>query len=154
MDKKYLLLPILLFINLAVSAQNISVQSFKPLPNDLDARVHHPMRDQNGQLCAIIKVVTTQTNFEWEPDGLGIMAAQPKTGEYWLYVPRGARRLTIKHPQLGLLRNYMYPVAIEEATVYEMVLATGRVETIVVDAEIPTQWLVINTQPEGANRVY
>ena len=46
---------------LQVGAQQINVQSFRFLENDLDARVNHPIRDQNGELCAIIKVVTTRT---------------------------------------------------------------------------------------------
>ena len=72
-------------------SQNISVESFRLLENDLDARVNYPKRDQNGELCAIIKVVTPEMDFEWDSDALGIVSAERKTGEYWLYVPRGAR---------------------------------------------------------------
>ena len=131
-------------------AQQISVASFQLLENDLDARVNHPIRDQNGELCAIIKVVTTQTGFEWEPDGLGIVAAERKTGEYWLYVPRGAQRVTIKHDQLGILRNFRYPLAITAASVYEMVLTTAEVEVVVREREIESQWIAISSNPEGA----
>ncbi len=140
-----------LCLSSSLLSPNISVKSFRLLENDLDARVHHPKRDQNGEVCAIIKVVTTQTDFDWEPDALGIVAAERKTGEYWLYVPRGARRLTIKHDKLGILRNYQYPVAIQAATVYVMELITARVTTIVEEEIIPTQWLVITSEPDGAD---
>jgi len=127
----------------------ITVKSFRKLESDLTARIDAPKLDQNGQVCAIIKVVTDQKDFVWEPDGLGIMAADYKTGEYWLYVPFGAKRLTIKHPQLGILRDYLYPLSIEKATVYEMVLITGRVEITVVE-EISSKYLVIRPQPDNA----
>ena len=59
-------------------AQNISVLSFKVLPTDLDARVNFPVRDQNGDVCALIKVVTTETGFNWDGDQLGIMKVENK----------------------------------------------------------------------------
>ena len=117
----------------------------------MTARIDAPKKDQNGDFCAIIKVVTLQTGFIWEPDGLGIFSAEYKTGEYWLYVPYGAKRLTIKHEKLGILRDYMYPVPIEKSVVYIMELTTGKVTTTVEAEQIASQWLVINTEPTGAD---
>ncbi len=151
MKKLFFVLILILSCFAASGQNNISVLSFQPLPNDLDARLHHPRRDQNGELSAIIKVVTTQTGFEWEPDGLGIVASVPKTGEIWLYVPRGARRITIKHPHLGILRNYYYDHPIEAGSVYEMVLSTAEVELVVKESEVVLQWFSILSEPEGAN---
>lgn len=131
-------------------AQQISVKSFRKLETDLDARVYNPKTDQNGDVCAIIKVVTTQTGFTWDPDGLGIIAAVTKVGEYWLYVPYGAKRLSIHHPTLGILRDYIYSLPIEKATVYELVLTTGKVITTV-DETIATKFLIITTNPAGAD---
>ncbi len=132
-------------------SQNISVESFRLLEKDLDARVNFPKRDQNGEVCAIIKVVTPETDFVWDSDALGIVSAERKTGEYWLYVPRGARFLTIKHDLLGILREYQYPIPIQSATVYEMKLITAEIEKIVKKTEIITQWLAIDSEPKGAN---
>ncbi|MEI6138648.1 MAG: formylglycine-generating enzyme family protein, partial [Mariniphaga sp.] len=87
----------------------------------------------------------------WEPDALGIISADYKTGEYWLYVPFGARRLTIKHEKLGILRDYMYPIPIEKAGVYIMELTTGKVTTTVEPEQIVSQWLVINSVPSGTD---
>ena len=142
---------IMLLLPIITIGQNISVQSFKHLPNDMDARVNHPKTDQNGDKCAIIKVVTTEQGFTWEGDMFGIVATEHKTAEYWLYVPHGAKRLTIKHPQLGILRDYIYTESIKEANVYEMVLSTGKVTTIIEDVEIPMQWLVIKSEPSEAD---
>ncbi len=136
----------------AFAQSSVKVESFQMLPNDLDARVHYPQKDQNGETCAIIKVVTTQTGFEWEPDGLGIVDAPYKTGEYWLYVPRGARRLTIKHRNFGVLRNYHYTLPIEAATVYEMVLDIDDTNMDDDDDDIIiSQWLTVESQPTDAD---
>jgi hypothetical protein len=119
------------------------------LPNDMDARVNFQKKDQNGDVCAIIKVVTTETGFSWDGDQLGITKVEKKVGEYWLYVPFGAKRLTIKHSQLGILRDYRYEEAIQKATVYELVLVSGKVATTVIPVE--PVWLTIRSTPDGAD---
>ena len=133
--KRHLFLLIVLFITSlqqTLSAQNISVKSFQPLPNDLTARVDAVTND-NGQTCALVKIVTTERGFEFDPDGLGMCGSvdESHAGEVWIWLSPGARRITIRHKTLGVLRDYEYPVAIESACTYEMVLVTGRVTTIV-----------------------
>jgi uncharacterized protein (TIGR02145 family) len=152
MKKKITLIISVFLISFLFSfAQNISVKSFQSLPNDQTARVYNPVKDQNGEKAALIKVVTNQTGFVWEGGALGITKVEKKTGEYWVYIPRGSKKITIKHDQLGVLRDYRYPEAIKEATTYEMVLTTANVKTVVEEREIPSQWLVIHSEPEGAN---
>lgn len=129
----------------------LAVQSFRLLENDLTAQVTHPEIDQNGEKAALIKVVTTQTGFEFEGGMLGIVKTLQKTAEIWVYVPHKAKAITIKHPHLGVLRNYAYPIPIEKARTYEMVLVSGTVETVVKPAEIPTQWLIIDSKPAEAD---
>ena len=146
--KSVLGIVLLFFVSLA-EAQQISVQSFRKLENDLSARGSEGRTDQNGDRCAIIKVVTPGTDFVFEPDALGTMGTVQKTGEIWLYVPYGAKHLTIKHLDLGILRNYAYPERIEKACVYEMILTTGRVKTVV-EEDVGGQWLVIMAEPQEA----
>ncbi|MEI6139240.1 MAG: hypothetical protein WCP85_08245, partial [Mariniphaga sp.] len=60
------LLPLLLLLSFSSTLhaqQMIGVKSFEPRVNDITARVEAPKKDQNGDLCAIIKVVTNQTGF-------------------------------------------------------------------------------------------
>ena len=133
------------------SFQSINVKSFKILENDLDARVNYPKRDQNGEVCAIIKVVTTATGLTFDIGSLGVVATEQKVGEVWVYVPRGAQRITISHQQLGVLRNYAFPESIKSATVYELVLVTADVIVTLKEREIATQWLAVSSTPEGAN---
>ena len=146
---KFLLFVILVMSVSLAEAQQLSVKSFRKLENDLSARGSEGRTDQNGDRCAIIKIVTTESGFDFDPDALGSMGSIQKKGEIWLYVPYGARRLTIRHAQLGMLRDYAYPERIEKACVYELVLTTGRVRTVV-EEEIGGQWLVLTTEPEEA----
>src|SRR6218665_3848309 len=140
---KFLFTIVLAFftVHLLTAQQHIAVKSFRVLENDLDARTNFPIKDQNGDVCAIIKAVTTETGFDWAGDQLGIVKTLQKKGEIWIYVPFGAKRITISHAALGVLRNYAYPLHIEKAAVYEMTLTTGKVVTAVQEEKIKTAWL-------------
>lgn len=146
---RMVILTFILLLSGWVEAQQISVKSFRKLESDLSARGKEGRTDQNGDKCAIIKVVTTESGFVFEPDALGLAGSVKKTGEIWLYVPYGAKRLTIKHDKLGVLRDYFYPERIEKACVYELVLTTGRIVTTV-EEDISGQWLVITADPPEA----
>ncbi len=148
MTRIYLILLFIASQYLAIS-QTIAVKSFTKLPNDMDARVNFPIKDANGETCALIKVVTGETGFSFDGGSVGVWKTEKKTGEWWVYVMRGTKYLTILHDKLGVLRNWPYPEPIEQATVYEMVLTTGTVTTIVED-QILSQWLVITTEPADA----
>jgi len=134
----------MVFAGTAMFAQQLSVKSFRYLEKDLDARVNFPLKDQNGDICAIVKVVTTQKGFSFDGGMTGIVKTIEKPSEIWVYVPWGLKRLSIFHPQLGQLRDYILPISIEKACAYELVLVSGRIETTVVE-EITTQWLLIKS---------
>ncbi|MDD3740094.1 MAG: PEGA domain-containing protein [Bacteroidales bacterium] len=131
-------------------AQQISVASFERRDNDLDARVNYPVKDQNNDVCALIKIETTQTGFVFEGGQLGITKTEQKVGEYWVYLPYGSKIITIKHQQLGVLRDYAFPIYIDKATVYLMKLTTGKVTVVVEEPEIITEWIVIESTPSEA----
>ncbi len=132
-------------------AQQISVKSFRSLPNDMDARQNYPLKDQNGEICAIIKVVTAEKNFRFDIGTLGITKTEQMVGEIWVYVPHGARRISIFHDKLGVVRDYFFTEPITEGTCYELVLVSGKVVTSVVENEVESQWLIINSEPTGAD---
>jgi hypothetical protein len=98
-------------------AQAFRVSSFGLLETDLTARVH-PEKDLNGDACALIKVVMDK-HFEFSGP-LGIVKRLDKTAEIWLYVPAGTERLTISHPQWGMIRDYVLPMPLKGLTTYEM----------------------------------
>lgn len=144
-----------LAVTVTEPVEEIAVTKFSCLTNDLTARVIAPKRDQNNEVCAIIKIVTKDKSLFFEPDALGITAREDQPGEIWLYVPRGAKRITIKHERFGIIRNYFYPESINEATVYEMQLFVpedkdGRVVERVVEKLATAQALMMNYSPATA----
>lgn len=149
---RFKLLLLFLFLGMfVVEAQNkIQVTSFQRMETDVTARVTAPRNDQNGDVCALIRIVTTAKDLMFEADALGITARENKTGEIWLYVPHGARRISIMHNDYGVLRNYFYPDIIEKAAVYEMELGVGdAMQKTNIDTN--TQLLVIRPEPAAAD---
>jgi len=131
-------------------AQTISISSFKLLDTDLTANTAGTMeQDQNGEIAALIKVVTTQTGFTFDGGSLGIVKTVQKPSEIWVYVPRGLKKITISHPQLGMLRDYYLNIPIEAARTYEMILITGEVQTVVKQSRT-LQYIVFQLKPQHA----
>ena len=131
-------------------AQELSVQSFMLAETDLTANTPGTMvQDQNGNVCALIKVETTQKGFTFDVGVLGVMSVVEKPAEIWVYVPFGVRKITIQHPQLGMLRDYQIPCAIEKGRTYIMKLTAGNVRTIVEHA-VTRQFLYVELDPADA----
>lgn len=145
---KILSLFMLLFSLHLVSYAQIDVVSLKKLA-DSDARVGGTVkRDQNGEKCAIIKVSVKGDGYSFEGDANGIVALTKQTGEYWVYVPYGSKRLTIKHNQHGVKR-YTYKLPISKATCYELKLVTAEVTTVV-RKKASSNFISIISEPDDA----
>ncbi len=108
-----------LFCQARMFSQEFSVASFQVLPNDVSAFIHH-VRDLNDEACALIKV-EAPSDFAFSTP-LGIVKRKDEVGEIWLYVPRGTKMLTLKHPQWGVIRDYKLGKPLESRMTYEMKL--------------------------------
>lgn len=119
-----------LFMSLSSAAgvwsQQFSVLSFRNLPNDVSAFIN-PVRDLNGEDCALLKVVAPADFVFSTP--LGIVKRIDKTGEIWLYLPRGSKKITVKHAEWGVLRDYEFPSKLENHKTYEITLKSPQPET-------------------------
>ena len=102
------------------------VVSFRKLDWDLDARSNYPMMDQNGRKAALIKVVIPNDNFDFDVGIMGIVGVRQEIGEIWVYVPEGVRKMTIRHKDYGIIRDYQFGIPIESAAVYELLLEVHR----------------------------
>lgn len=110
---------IILLSAFTAKAQEMSVRQFFEAPTDLTANTPGTMvKDQNGEVCALIKVETTLDGFSWDVGSLGVMDTKRVGGEIWVYVPFGVRKITISHPQLGVIRDYHFPSPLEKARTY------------------------------------
>ncbi len=151
MKKLYFLIAFLMLSAGALLGQSISVKSFKALPMDMTASSLEGKRiDQNGDVAALIKIVTTETGFTFEGGTLGIVDAKQETGELWVWVPRAARKITIKHQKFGVLRDYRYPIEIEAERTYEMVLDITKKPGPDPENQVRQQYLAFQISPANA----
>lgn len=112
-----------LFCQARMFSQEFSVASFQVLPNDVSAFIHH-VRDLNDEACALIKV-EAPSDFAFSTP-LGIVKRKDEVGEIWLYVPKGTKMLTLKHPQWGVIRDYKLGKPLESRMTYELKLNLPR----------------------------
>ena len=128
-NKHIYLLVLLFFLSLTTHAQEISVTRFVPDDKDLTAQKEKTaVLDQNGDKCALIRVQTTMKGFVFDVGSAGITKIEDdKTGEIWVWVPYGIKRISIRHQQLGSLSNYEFPIAIIKAKTYVMEITSDKV---------------------------
>lgn len=90
---KKLNLVILLSLSLHFAfAQELKVKSFVVAEKDLSARTN-VRKDLNGNVCALVKVGLTVKDAKFE--GYVVGDVKYESGEYWVYMAEGAKRLKI-----------------------------------------------------------
>lgn len=147
--KKYLSVFVLLISVMFLNAQNISVLGFNMDPSDLTANTAGTIvMDQNGHKCALIKIETTKTGFSFDAGALGIVKTEQKVGEIWVYVPEGVKRITLSHPELGVLRNYDLGETLKRAKTYIMRLNAGN--TVSAGEVVDAQYVLFKVNPQNA----
>jgi formylglycine-generating enzyme required for sulfatase activity len=129
----------------------LAVESFVPDLQDQSARITNKRIDQNDKTCAIVKIETPLLlqDFSFDAGMTAVAHSEQRTGEVWLWLSPGARRVSISHKHLGTVRNYEFGEGLREATVYIMKLKSGTVRTVVEEA-VTLQYLEILCPIEGA----
>ena len=150
MNKIIRLVFLFLLLPLCMSAQNdFNVSSFNLDPHDTTPILEGTMVcDQNGEVCALLRIQTTQTGFSFDVGVLGVTKTEQKVGEIWVYVPKGVKRLTLRHQQLGTC-EYQFPAGVESGKAYKMKLVHGEVQTIVKKA-VTSQYVLFKVTPANA----
>ena len=144
--RKILILFFAILIGYFASSQNMSIESFRCIENDINARVAK-IEDINGELCALIILNTIEQGFEFS--SCNIEKTEQKTGEIWIFVSPGVKFITIKHREFGTIRNYPFPQSIKSGTTYEMKLSTARIKQVI-EERITEQYLIIESQTPDA----
>ena len=119
-----ILLSLTMMMTVITGAQVLKVMSFRLATNDISA-VKYQRLDLNGQPCALIKV------------GLGVQGAKFPgtevvgdvkfdTGEYWVYVVDGTKKLKVMH-------NDYTPLYIDFSNYPEQRLEGGRTYVMLLD---------------------
>ena len=144
--KKSLFLICFVLLGFLAFSQNMSIESFRCLDNDLSARVAK-LTDINGELCALIRLNTPERGFEFS--GCSIEKTEQKTGEIWVFVSPGVKFITIKHRDFGAIINYPFPESIKSGYAYEMKLRTARIKQII-EETVTEQYLIIESNTPDA----
>ena len=108
-------------------AQTMTVTEFKYDENDLTANTAGTIvLDQNGDKCALIKIESTEFGFSFDVGSLGVVKTEQHTGEVWVYVPEGVKRISISHPKLEKIRDYDLGLSVKKARTYVMRLSVQK----------------------------
>jgi hypothetical protein len=115
---------------------DFEIRNFRERTTDLSA-ISSNYKDLNGSPAALIRMTVRDPQFEFSAN-LGIIALEKKTGEVYLYVPQDTKRLTVRHPSLGVLKDYAIPVRIRSKVTYDADIAiTGSSQPIVPNIKEP-----------------
>ena len=98
-------------------SHDFEIRGFHENMKDLTAATSN-IKDLNGVPTALIRFTVRDTLFSFQAN-LGIVRLKNAVGEVLLYVPKGTKRITIRHPQLGIMRDYELPLTIESKTTYD-----------------------------------
>lgn len=118
LNRRYICLVLfLLCLTGPLFSQDFRITNFHENLTDLSARVAD-IKDRAENVTALIRVVVRDTTFEFEGN-MGIVHSIQKTGEKWLFVPAGTKTLTVRHPKLGVVRDFKIPCKIESQVTYD-----------------------------------
>ena len=130
-------------------SQDFQIRNFHESMTDLSA-ISSNVKDNNGKPTALIRFTVRDSKFEFNAN-LGVVKQERKTGEVWLYVPVGTKRLTISHPHLGVLRGYQLPVSIEGKCTYDAEIVINNeqyLKSLYAQQEAPMREQDIQPVPE------
>lgn len=151
MVKRYLTIVLSALCFLGIQAQTLNVKSFAIKANDITARTQ-PRQDINGNDCALVKVRLAAGNASFNGNVIGDVAYDKS--EYYVYMPHGSKRLTIKlegYLPLDVSFSEFGINSLEGRTVYVLTLS-GVTGTQQLEAPITkTGWIIIDSEPSGAS---
>ena len=119
-------------------SHDFEIKDFHENVTDLTAATSN-VKDLNGVTAALIRFTVRDTLFTFEANN-GILKQSNAVGEIFLYVPANTKRITIKHPVLGMLRDYQLPTVVKSKTTYD-------VEISITNADYLRNLYTYNHQP-------
>ena len=145
----------MLAASLQVAAQGLVVKNFYHDERDFTANSgRNLIKDQNDEPCALIKVRTMQKGLTFDAGRLFPVEKTEEQGgdhplDIYVWVQNGVKRLSIGHPQLGIISQYDLQTTLLPGQTYILELVTGEVQTIVKQART-TQYVVFQLTPPEA----
>ena len=114
------------FASVAACAQNITVKAFSMLMEPMTVPMQR--KDNNGNICALVKVVMPSAQAAFEGSLIG--NCEYKTAEYWCYLTPGCKFLKVKYPGCEpLLVNFedFIGSGVKSRMIYELHLSVPEV---------------------------
>jgi hypothetical protein len=142
---KPIYLILLLFISGYTWADSLDVSAYKQIPNDISA-TRYPRYDANDKMCALIRIISDLDQLGFESNQRIVGNIEKKSGEYWIYVSPGERKLSIWGPSL-LRYNFNFPSLPESGKVYQLVVT--RKGSSIKDG-YTTGFILLKSNPPGA----
>ena len=143
--KKLFTLFLILFSTLfggTLSAQELEVASFEPLPQDVAAR-SNAVLDNNDNPCALLRVVVAVEGIEIRGNyGRVGDVISPRASEYVVYLPAGTKTLYVNCPGFMPL-TYDIGYKLEGKMAYRLTLERPQLAMGPTKPEIKTQYVKI-----------
>lgn len=127
------------------------MKGFEEKTSDLAARTQ-ARQDLNGNDCALVKVQIAASGVTFSGNVMGDVANVGN--EYWVYLPEGTKRLTVRHPSYLPLEVTFADYGITSLmgkTTYILTLLLGEIPQGVQQPKVQTGWIVIESKPTGAS---
>lgn len=102
----------------ALAQEDIQIRRFEKNYTSLISRMN-PVFDNAGDACAVLRCYVRGKDFSIEPN-LGVVKKEKLEGEIRLWIPKGTKRITIRHKGLKPLIGYDIPINIESKTDYDV----------------------------------
>lgn len=151
MKRKFLFL-LLIFLYLSSQAQELTIKSFTELTNDITAR-SNPRNDLNDNPCALVKVRMAVDNATFK--GMIVGDVQHEGSEYYVYLPEGAKKITISAPSYLPIdvKFEDYGIgALVAKTTYLLTLSNATNNVLPIQTSgIQTGWIVLSSEPNDAD---
>lgn len=108
---------LLVLLPLLATAQPLRISGFASSPRDICPAFVY---DADGALCSVLKIETGIRGLTFEAGLAGIMDVSYADGVIYVYVPAGARVLSVGHPRYTGIRDWILPRTLEPGMVYVM----------------------------------
>ncbi len=147
--RRILFLCLFTLTTLAMSAQsNLVIREFEYQQYDQTANLKGTMKkDNNGKTAALLKIETNLDDLAFDGGSYGIVTTEHKTGQWWVYVPERAQKITIRHPKYGACEFY-YPSEIKAAHTYTMQLTLEGMD-VAIEASVAGATIFVDDENVG-----
>ena len=122
------------------------------LENDQEQKAYSKVKDQNNNLCALIKVSLSKplpNPLILEVGGLGVTKSEERPdGEYWFFVPYQVKNLEFRCK--GYTPIPKIPVNLRAGGVYALKIRVSATSNLVINEELTSGYLKIKLNPADA----